>query len=112
MGFVNYCLSDLDKHYFNVLSLLLLLTRRTNMMVYQPGGYAYNNFLFLGSPMQLALWIVSVALLEFTTSSNFYISWFISFLILVLVAFYGIAMEYLKKKIQSRRNDDPTEVQM
>jgi ABC-type multidrug transport system fused ATPase/permease subunit len=80
------------------------------MMVYQPGGYVYNDFLFLGSPMQLVLWIVSVALLVFTTGSNFYISWFVSFLILVLVAFYGIAMEYFKNKIQSRRNDVPTEV--
>jgi di/tricarboxylate transporter len=58
----------------------------TNLMIYGPGGYKYNDFLLIGTPMQLVLWIVSVALLASTTTSNFYVSWLISSGLIVLVS--------------------------
>jgi len=54
-------------------------------MIYGPGGYKTNDFLVIGTPMQLVLWIFSVALLVTTTDSNFYISWLISLGVLLLV---------------------------
>merc|ERR1712232_1272875 len=30
---------------------------QTNMMVYGPGGYKYNDFLLIGTPMQIVLWV-------------------------------------------------------
>ncbi len=54
-------------------------------MIYGPGGYKYNDFLIFGTPMQIVLWILSVALLTTTTSSNFYLSWLICFGLLLAV---------------------------
>lgn len=54
-------------------------------MIYGPGGYKYNDFLIMGTPMQVVLWILSVALLATTTTANFYISWLISLGVLLLV---------------------------
>lgn len=79
---------------------------QTNMMVYQPGGYVYNDFLLIGTPMQLILWVVSVLLLETTTGGNFYWSWLISFLLLVVVASFGV----LKSFIMRKRGADEAEV--
>lgn len=79
---------------------------QTNMMVYQPGGYVYNDFLLIGTPMQLILWVVSVLLLETTTGGNFYWSWLISFLLLVIVASFGV----LKSFIMRKRGADEAEV--
>jgi len=57
----------------------------TNLMIYGPGGYKYNDFLVIGTPMQVVLWFISVGLLATTTTSNFYVSWLISFGVLLLV---------------------------
>jgi len=57
----------------------------TNLMIYGPGGYKYNDFLVIGTPMQVVLWFLSVGLLATTTTSNFYVSWLISFGVLLLV---------------------------
>ena len=54
-------------------------------MIYGPGGYKYNDFLIIGTPMQIVLWVLSVVLLTTTTSSNFYWSWLICFGLLVIV---------------------------
>ena len=54
-------------------------------MIYGPGGYKYNDFLIIGTPMQVVLWILSVALLTTTTSSNFYVSWLVCLVLLLLV---------------------------
>ena len=58
-------------------------------MIYGPGGYKYNDFLVIGTPMQLVLWIFSVGLLATTTKSNFYISWLVSLGIDVAITAIG-----------------------
>eukprot|EP00934_Nitzschia_sp_Nitz4_P004130 Nitzschia sp. Nitz4//scaffold71_size96697//52407//56542//NITZ4_004698-RA/size96697-augustus-gene-0.145-mRNA-1//1//CDS//3329557256//4120//frame0 len=50
----------------------------TNLLIYGPGGYKYNDFVVIGTPMQLFLWILSIAFLATTTSANWWISWLIT----------------------------------
>jgi hypothetical protein len=62
-----------------------LLLYSTNLMIYGPGGYKYNDFMAIGTPMQIVLWLLTVVLLVTTTASNFYISWIASIGALLLV---------------------------
>lgn len=55
----------------------------TNLMVYGPGGYKAKDFLLIGAPMQVLLWIVSVVVVS--TASNWWISWIITSVIFMLV---------------------------
>jgi di/tricarboxylate transporter len=36
---------------------------QTNMMVYGPGGYRFSDFLRVGAPLNLTLWVVAVTLI-------------------------------------------------
>lgn len=62
-----------------------ILLYSTNLMIYGPGGYKYNDFMAIGTPMQIVLWLLTVVLLVTTTASNFYISWIACFGALGLV---------------------------
>ena len=68
----------------------------TNLLIYGPGGYKYNDFLRFGTPMQILLWILSTA---FLVVELWYISWVAMFFLLVLVSFLRIASR--KKAVTS-----------
>jgi di/tricarboxylate transporter len=36
---------------------------QTNMMVYGPGGYRFSDFLRIGTPLNVSLWLVAVLLI-------------------------------------------------
>lgn len=55
-------------------------------MVYGPGGYKTTDFVKIGTPMQIILWVVTTALLGTTNRSNFWLSWVASFAALVIGA--------------------------
>jgi di/tricarboxylate transporter len=57
----------------------------TNLLIYGPGGYKYVDFLRIGVPMQVVLWILSVAFVVIEPS-KWYISW-----IITIAAFVGIS---------------------
>ncbi|KAG7341457.1 TrkA-C domain containing protein [Nitzschia inconspicua] len=59
---------------------------QTNLMVYGPGGYRTTDFVWIGTPMQIILWIFSTILLGTTTLSNFYLSWLASLGALVVAS--------------------------
>ena len=67
----------------------------TNIMVYGPGGYKYKDFLYIGTPMQIVLWLISVALLAqaAVTSSTWYIGWIAIFVFLVVIAVARISSD-------------------
>lgn len=54
-------------------------------MIYGPGGYKYKDFLAIGTPMQIVLWILSILLLSRMNASNWWIFWLIMFLLLVVI---------------------------
>lgn len=56
----------------------------TNLMIYGPGGYKSKDFLAIGGPLQVILWIFTTVLLS---TPSTWISWGISFAVFVLVLF-------------------------
>lgn len=75
-------------------------------MIYGPGGYKYNDFLIIGTPMQIVLWILSVVLLATTTTSNFYISWLICLgLLLVVMAITSFDLGAIWRRKANRSSD-------
>lgn len=48
----------------------------TNLLIYGPGGYKVKDFVKLGTPMQVVLWILTTLLLSRPGSWPWYISWF------------------------------------
>jgi len=56
----------------------------TNLLVYGPGSYTYSDFLRMGTPMQIVLWILSVALLSLDPS-QWYIGWIGTTVVFLLV---------------------------
>jgi di/tricarboxylate transporter len=57
----------------------------TNLLIYGPGGYKFRDFVYVGTPMQIVLWILSVALLS-TSTFDWWISWIVSIAAFVFVA--------------------------
>mmetsp|Transcript_10992 Transcript_10992/g.24601 ORF Transcript_10992/g.24601 Transcript_10992/m.24601 type:complete len:1321 (-) Transcript_10992:427-4389(-) len=84
----------------------------TNIMVYGPGGYKYKDFLIMGTPMQIVLWVLSVALLAQTAASSsptWYIGWIATFVVLVVVAIASISSDLggsLCKRLVTRKKKD------
>jgi len=48
----------------------------TNLLIYGPGGYKYVDFLRIGTPMQIILWILTVVFI--ILESQWYISWIVT----------------------------------
>ena len=60
----------------------------TNLLIYGPGSYKYADFLRIGTPMQIVLWIFSIALL---TIEEAYMGWIISFAIFFVVILFRMS---------------------
>jgi di/tricarboxylate transporter len=79
----------------------------TNLLIYGPGGYKYKDFLVFGTPMQIVLWVASIAFLAII--EPWYISWIASSVFLGL----AIALRSLKASFTglccSSRIEDGTE---
>jgi hypothetical protein len=60
---------------------------QTNLMVYGPGGYSNMDFMRFGAPMQIILWLSSIALIT-TKGDNWFVSWFICAAGLFVVAVF------------------------
>jgi len=56
----------------------------TNLLIYGPGGYKVKDFLFLGTPMQFILWILTTVLLT-NTSVPWWVSWLWTFVVFIIV---------------------------
>jgi len=58
----------------------------TNLLIYGPGGYKYVDFLRIGTPMQIVLWIISVVFVSIE-SSQWYWTW-----VITAVVFFGTSL--------------------
>jgi len=63
----------------------------TNLLIYGPGSYTYSDFLRMGTPMQIVLWIFSVTLLSI---DDVYLGWIASILLFIFVASVRIGFPY------------------
>lgn len=59
-------------------------------MVYGPGGYTAKDFFYLGTPVQIGLWLFTTAVISLTDVSNMYYSWVSAAIFLLVVAFTAI----------------------
>ena len=67
----------------------------TNLLIYGPGGYTVKDFLYLGTPMQVVLWIVTTVILS-NTNPMWYLSWIwtgVVFLIVLLIMVFPTAIK-------------------
>jgi len=64
----------------------------TNLLIYGPGGYKYKDFLIIGTPMQIVLWVLSVAVLAQEAGSDlpWYLSWIITSSLLLVVSIFRV----------------------
>ncbi|KAL7454525.1 hypothetical protein ACHAWC_006139 [Mediolabrus comicus] len=73
---------------------------QTNLLVYGPGGYKVRDFLKIGTPMQLILWIFTTLILT-NPSGLWWLSWvgtFIAFiLVLAFLVFPAAAKDLVSK---------------
>ena len=61
----------------------------TNLIIYGPGGYKVKDFLMIGTPMQLILWILTTVILSNTTV-DWWVSWVWTF-----CAFAGVCLIFV-----------------
>ncbi len=64
----------------------LCLPSKTNLLIYGPGGYKYVDFLRIGTPMQIVLWIISVVFVSIE-SSQWYWTW-----VITAIVFFGTSL--------------------
>jgi uncharacterized protein with PhoU and TrkA domain len=81
----------------------------TNLLVYGPGAYKYVDFLRVGTPMQILLWVVSIIFIS--NPSKWYISWIVTAVVLLAVSmFLTLDVNYkaicLKCKPVTRSQDE------
>jgi hypothetical protein len=79
---------------------------RTNLLIYGPGGYKYKDFLFIGTPMQVVLWILSIIMLSMMDGSNWWIFWIAMFLLLFLIV--GMRMFNISSLLPHREEKKET----
>ena len=84
--------------------------QQTNLLIYGPGGYKYVDFLRIGTPMQVVLWILSIIFIS-VDPSRWYLSWVATGLVLLIVSIILVFNENVdeicsKFKTRRRRPQD------
>ena len=67
----------------------------TNLLIYGPGGYTFSDFIRIGTPMQIVLWIFSIALLSV---KEWYLGWILSLIIFIAVVVSRICSSQVKTR--------------
>jgi len=78
----------------------------TNLLIYGPGGYKYLDFVKIGTPMQLVLWILTIFLLG--EQLPWWVSWIISAVVFLMVCVATIVGCAPCKAKCSKKEDDKT----
>jgi len=80
----------------------------TNLLIYGPGGYKVKDFLFMGTPMQVILWLLTTAVLS-NTSTPWWVSWLWTFGAFVFVCLVFVFPSYIKSAY-NKANDASQQV--
>ncbi|KAL7518562.1 hypothetical protein ACHAWX_003377 [Stephanocyclus meneghinianus] len=75
----------------------------TNLLIYGPGGYTVKDFLYLGTPMQIILWILTTAILS-NSSNMWYLSWIWTSAIWCFVMVVLVCPSTIKEKCGGRKS--------
>ena len=68
----------------------------TNLLIYGPGGYKVKDFVYMGTPMQIVLWIFTTAILSNETVA-WWVSWVWTFGLFVLVCLIFVFPALVKR---------------
>jgi hypothetical protein len=93
-GYTTNLLSEYASYYVNVFNTPPKHNSQFPLfrLVYGPGGYKTKDFLVFGTPMQLVLWVLSVACL---TIRPWYVWWFVASVLLVVVAVFQVTKGFV-----------------
>ena len=76
---------------------------QTNLLIYGPGGYKTKDFLYIGTPMQLILWILTTVILSNTTAP-WWLSWIWTFGVFLLVCLIFVFPYYVKRAFNKAKH--------
>ncbi|KAL7471141.1 hypothetical protein ACHAXS_011441 [Conticribra weissflogii] len=86
----------------------------TNLLIYGPGGYKVKDFLYIGTPMQIILWVLTTAILS-NTKNPWYLSWIVTssvFLFTLAVFVFPAFVKNAFKKAKKSAHEAPRIVQV
>jgi len=94
-------------------SFMTLFGYTTNLLIYGPGGYKYNDFLKFGTPMQLLLLVLSTLFL--VTANFWWVSWLATALALVIAGAFRLGFpatsgfnRYLRRRKETADLEAPS----
>jgi hypothetical protein len=68
------------------------------------GGYKVKDFVYIGTPMQFILWIVTVFILSTTDTIPWWVSWLWSFGVFVLVSLVFVFPSLVKSQMEKAKD--------
>jgi di/tricarboxylate transporter len=81
---------------------------QTNLMVYGPGGYKTTDYIKFGFTLQIILLLVSTWVLS-VSPTKWYVSWMITFVILVVVAVVRLTNGAVLRKLKGSADQNHAE---
>jgi len=67
----------------------------TNLLIYGPGGYKVKDFVYIGTPLQVVLWILTTLILSNETVP-WWVSWLWTFGVFILTCIVFVFPAYVK----------------
>jgi len=75
----------------------------TNLLIYGPGGYKAKDFLYMGTPMQVILWILTTIILSNTTVP-WWVSWLWTFVLFLSICLVFVCPAYVRSTFNRAKN--------
>ena len=82
---------------------VLRLCTTQNLLIYGPGGYKVKDFVYIGTPMQIILWILTTIFISNETAA-WYFSWIWTFVAFVLVCLVFVFPYYVTAVFHKARD--------
>ena len=77
----------------------------TNLMVYGPGGYTAKDFLWMGGPLQIVLWVTSTAVVSAKGSAfPWWASWIVTSVLFMIVSAGRLTNGAIMARLRGKTN--------